>query len=184
MLKVGDWVTQYSAGFWQVTAIYPKFADDDYQGEKVTWKKGDRLGDWVVVKKGLTPKMKFSNLCECVDSAWCKPVNEDQLAAIHAAFLQNPKGKQKFEKASDQPKPYVAALWLDLPEERAEELSALLDTLPERFTDEQFRKHTAEFKQYERRSSGSYILYLFSYPWEMDEQFNMLHHSPQLKKLV
>lgn len=184
MLNVGDWVTQYSAGFWQVVAVYPKYADDDYVGEKVSRKKGDRLGDWAVLKKGLTPKMKFSNLCECVDAQWCKKVSQDQLAAITAVFQENPKGKQKFEQAPDRPQPYVSALWLDLPEDRVEEFSSLLETLPERFTEEQFRAHTADFKQYERRSSGSYILYLLSYPWEMDEQCNMLHHGPQLKKIV
>lgn len=146
MLQVGDWVTQYSAGFWQVAAIYPKFADDDYQGEKITWKKGDRLGDWAVLKKGFTPKMKFSNLCEFVDAQWCKKVSGEQLAAINAAFDANPKAKQKYDKAPNLPKPSVAALWLDLPEERVDEFRRVLDSLPERFTDVQFREVTADFK--------------------------------------
>lgn len=110
MLQIGDWVTQYSAGFWQVVAIYPKFADDDYQGEKLSWRKGDRLGNWAVLKKGLTPKMKFSNLCECVDAHWCKKVSEEQLSVIHAAFDANPKAKQRFDNAANMPQPYVAAL--------------------------------------------------------------------------
>lgn len=182
MLQVGDWVTQYSAGFWQVVAIYPKFADDDYQGEKVSWKKGDRLGDWAILKKGLTPKMKFSNLCECVDAKWCKKVSDDQKSAIDAAFAVNPKAKLKFDKAPSVPQPYVAALWMDIPEERVREFTDLLASLPERFTDTQFREVTANFKQYEHRPPAGYVLYLFSYPWEMDENGNMLHFGPELKK--
>lgn len=182
MLQVGDWVTQYSAGFWQVDAVYPKFADDDYEGEKVSWKKGDRLGDWAVLKKGFTPKMKFSNLCECVDAQWCKKVSEEQLAAIQAAFGAKPKAKQKFDQAANMPQPYVASLWLDLPEERVDEYMELLASLPERFTDIEFRERTADFKQYEHNPPAAYILYLFSYPWEMDGEHNMLHFGPELKK--
>ena len=184
MLKVGDWVTQYSAGFWQVTAIYPKFADDDYQNEKVSWRKGDRIGDWVILKKGLTPKMKFSNLCECVDSQWCKQVSDEQLAGIRAAFDANPKAKQRFDNAPNMPQPYVAALWMDIPDDRLSEFTDLLASMPERFTDVQFREMTVEFKQYEHNPPAAYVLYLFSYPWEMDENCNMLHFGPELKKYV
>ena len=183
MVQVGDWVTQYSAGFWQVVAVYPKFAENDYRGEKVNWSKGDRLGDWAVLKKGLTPKMKFSNLCECVDASWCKPVSSEQHEAILSAFEANPKAKQEFDNAPNQPQPYVSALWLDLAEEKAEELEKLLAQLPERFNDAEFRGRTAAYRQYECKGGGSHILYLFSYPWEMDGEFNMLHHGPKLQRV-
>ena len=184
MLKVGDWVTQYSVGFWQVVAVYPKFAENDYTGEKFSWRKGDRLGDWVVLKKGLTPKMKFSNACEFVDSQWCKPITDEQRLTIEAAFRDNPKAQQKFDEATFIPKPMVASVLLDLPEDRVEEYQKLLTSLPERFTDVLFREHTHAFKQYEKMPPAGYILYLFSYPWEMDEHFNILYHEPQLKKIT
>ena len=180
MLKVGDWVTQYSAGYWQVLAIYPKFADDDYVGEKISWKKGDRLGDWVVLKKGFTPKMKFSNACEFVDSAWCKPVTKEQLESISEAFVSNLKAKQKFDKAPSQPKPMVAALWFDLPEERVGEFTSLIQALPERFTTTVFREAIRKFAQYEKQPPAGYILYLFSYPWEQAENYDLFHFGPKL----
>lgn len=30
MIKVGDWVAQYNAGYWKVINIIPKYADEDY----------------------------------------------------------------------------------------------------------------------------------------------------------
>ena len=41
MLKIGDWVTQYSAGYWKVLNILPKYADSYYSyngnvGKKAT----------------------------------------------------------------------------------------------------------------------------------------------------
>ncbi len=183
MLKAGDWVTQYSAGYWQVVAVYPKFADEDYAGEKISWKRGDRLGDWAVVKKGLTPKMKFSNACEFVDAAWCKVVTREQTDAIEAAFLANPKAKQKFDKAPCEPKPMVAALWFELPEDRVGEFDALVRGLPERFTTAELREATRDFARYEKQPGGmrsGYILYLFSYPWEQNEHYDLYHFDPKL----
>lgn len=41
---------------------------------------------------------------------------------------------------------------------------------------------TADFKQYEHNPPAAYILYLFSYHWEMDAEHNTLHFAPELKK--
>ena len=124
--------------------------------------------------------MKFNNLCECVDAQWCKKVSDEQLAAINAAFAANAKAKQKFDKAPNMPKPYVASLWMDIPEDRVEEFSHLLASFPERFTADQFRELTADFKQYEHNPPASYVLYLFSNPWEMDENHDLYHFFPKL----
>ena len=53
MIKIGDWVTQYSAGYWKVINIIPKYADEDCSYDGRSWKKGDRLGEWVILKKDL-----------------------------------------------------------------------------------------------------------------------------------
>ena len=66
-LQVGDWVIQYSAGYWKITKILPKYADFDYDSQHIHWKKGDLIGHWAIVKKAFTPKMKPSVRCECVD---------------------------------------------------------------------------------------------------------------------
>ena len=34
MLKIGDWVTQYSKGYWQIVDIKPKYAEEYYQFTK------------------------------------------------------------------------------------------------------------------------------------------------------
>ena len=53
---VGDWVTQYSAGYWKVVAIYDKYADEDDWRDPPTYRKGDHISYWVVLKKGFTPR--------------------------------------------------------------------------------------------------------------------------------
>ena len=82
-LQVGEWYTCYSAGFWQLIQIYPKYASFDYEGEKARWKKGDLIGQWCIVKKAFTPKMKKSLRVEFTDSAWLKPVSEETFCQIN-----------------------------------------------------------------------------------------------------
>ena len=180
MLKVGDWVTQYSAGYWQVAAIYPKYADQDYASETSSWKKGDRLSDWVILKKGFTPKMKPSNACECTDAQWCRPVSADILAEITRIFAETPKAKAKFDSAPSLPSPFVASLLMNLTPEQAETFQSLLAALPERFTSEQLQTAAAAFRPFASAPPATHILYVFSYPWEMTEAFDPLHFPPLL----
>lgn len=183
-IKVGDWVTQYSAGYWKVVSIFPKYADEDYNHDGKSWKKGDRLGDWVILKKGFTPKMKPSNACEFVDAQWCHPVSNDIVQSIEAALEENPKAKQKFDKAPNMPTPSVASAWMTLTDEQAESFSECIKNLPGRFTAEQFWALAASYRQYRTEpSKATHILHLFSYLWEIDEQFEPLHFGIELKKL-
>ena len=184
MIKVGDWVTQYSAGYWKVLNIIPKFADEDYNYNGHAWKKGDRLGDWVILKKGFTPKMKFSNACEFVDAQWCEPVSSEVIEAIEIAFCENSKAKQKFDNAPNMPKPSVASTWMALSDEQVVSFSELFKELPERFTAKQFWILAEGYRQYiVDPSQATHILYLFSYLWEISDTFDPLHFGPELKKL-
>lgn len=183
-IKIGDWVTQYNAGYWMVINIFPKYADEDRNYNGYSWKKGDRIGDWVVLKKGFTPKMKPRNACDCVDGQWCKPVSNEIVQSIEAIFEENPKIKQKFENASNMPDPAVASVWLTLSDEQAESFSQLISTWPERFTSEQFWAWFADYRKCVIDPSGAtHILYLFSYLWEISDNFEPLHFGPELKKL-
>ena len=47
-LEVGAWVTQYSAGYWQIVDLKPKYAEEDRAGKR----KGDLIGQWALLKKG------------------------------------------------------------------------------------------------------------------------------------
>ena len=183
-IRIGDWVTQYSAGYWKVVNIFPKYADEDYNYDGKSWKKGDRLGDWVVLKKGFTLKMKPSNACDFVDAQWCKPVATDIVHSIEATFAENPKVKAKFEDAPNMPNPSVASAWMELTDEQADLFAEHIKNLPERFTSEQFWSLSASYRQYiVDPSKATHILYLFSYLWEIDDNFEPLHFGPELKKL-
>ncbi len=183
-IKIGDWVTQYSAGYWKVVNIFPKYADEDYCNNGNSWKKGELLGDWVILKKGVTPKMKPSNACEFVDAQWCEPVANNIVQSIEKIFAENPKAKQKFEEAPNMPNPSVTSEWMALTDDQAESFSKHLSSLPERFTLEQFRKRSSVYSQYKvDPSNATHVLYLFSYLWEISDDFEPLHFGPEIKKL-
>lgn len=78
MFQIGDWVTQYSVGYWQVVDIKAKYAEEDSGYGKQFWKKGEQIGKWVFLKKAFTPKMKIQIRSECVDGEWCKIVTDEK----------------------------------------------------------------------------------------------------------
>ena len=182
-LKIGDWVTQYSSGYWQVVGIFPKYVDEDYSYGDNSWKKGDRLGDWVVLKKAFTPKMKPSNACEFLDAQNCQIVSNDVVRTIEVAFAENSKAKEKFDSAPSMPNPSVYSVWMSLSDEQAEAFAGVISKSPERFTLEEFWKCSADYRQYVTKPPHyTHILYLYSYLWEINGDFEPLHFSPQLKK--
>ena len=183
MIQAGDWVTQYSAGFWQVLEILPKYAEEDYSGPEQSWKKGDRLGEWAILKKGMTAKGKPANGCEFVDARWCKPVPVETRQMIENMFAENSKAWKKFDQAPVKPSPMVTSIWLTLNEEQAEALAALLPTLPQRFPEAQFWARAEGYQELLADPAGAtHVLYLFSYPWEMTDGFDLLHFGPELKR--
>ena len=182
-LKIGDWVTQYSAGYWQVVSIFPKYADEDYSYNGQSWKKGDRLCDWVVLKKGFTAKMKPSNACEFLDSKNCQLVSQDVVRAIEDTFAENPKAKEKFDNAPSMPNPSVYSVWMSLSDEQAKAFADVMSKLPERFTLDEFWKLSADYRQYVvKPPQYTHILYLYSYLWEINGDFEPLHFGPEITK--
>ena len=183
MIQKGDWVTQYSAGYWLVLDVIPKYADEDYDYGGKSWKKGDRLGDWAILKKGFTPKMKPGNACEFVDAQWCSPVPAETRQAIEAAFAENPKAKQKFDNAPNLPRPSVSSAWLKLTDAQADALNVRLDALPERFTAQQLWKELAAYEPLiVRPNEATHVLYTFSHLWEVSADFDPLLFGPELRK--
>lgn len=107
MFQIGDWVTQYSVGYWQVVDIKAKYAEEDSGYGKQFWKKGEQIGKWVFLKKAFTPKMKIQIRSECVDGEWCKPVSIEKKYEIEQYFKEHPKDWNRFLSASVVIKPTI-----------------------------------------------------------------------------
>lgn len=39
-MKIGDFVTGYGSGYWQLIDIKPHIATEDYDSDDIHWKKG------------------------------------------------------------------------------------------------------------------------------------------------
>ena len=187
MLREGDWVTQYASGIWQVERVLPKYADDDYQGETTSWKKGDLLGQWALLRKAFTPKMKFRLGFDVADARWCRPVSAETLAEIDAYFAAHPKDEAKVRDTPRQDRPTVLPVNLHpLTDDDAARLELALAALPERFTQSQFRA-TMEAHGLNRLVAdvpqpGGSILYLFTHLYEVDSNGDMRLFGPELKR--
>ena len=96
---IGDFVTGYGSGYWQIIDIKPKIADEDYSYKNTEWKKGDIIGQWIILKKCFTSKMKPRIEFTFEDSAWVKPVDNDILIQIKNYFKEHPEYREKFDTA-------------------------------------------------------------------------------------
>ena len=62
----------------------------------------------------MKPRIDFSY----EDITWVKPVSDDIRKEIEKCFQDNPKHKQKFDKAEIKLLPMITNCWLELPEEK------------------------------------------------------------------
>ncbi len=182
-LQIGKWYTGYSAGFWQLIQIYPKYASFDYEGEKAKWKKGDLIGQWCVVKKALTPKMKKSLCVEFTDSAWLKPVSEETIYQINLFFQNDPKYKKRFELFDNIPAPMITNQWVSLSDAEEADLIQKKRLLPPHFTMDQFCTITQIPNNCFHNPPTSHLLSFYGYPWELTDCFDETYFKVDLLRL-
>ena len=174
MIKIGDFVTSCDAGYWQLIDIKPKIAYEDYEGESVRWKKGDLLGQWVILKKAFTPKLKPRIEFTYVDSAWLRPVSADVQAEISRYFSEHPEYKEKFDIAKMNLRPMITNCWLNLPQECEADFQEKIKKLPPKYTMDEFWDICKQYKQYVSQPPAKYLLNFLSYPWDLDDKANLL----------
>lgn len=185
-LVIGNWYTQYSTGYWQLIDLKPKYADEDYVGEKVSWKKGERLGNWAIVKKAFTAKMKKSICVECVDSSHLANVPDSIAAEINRFFDENPKYLKKYNESTNRPDPYITNIWLKLSENDANELISKIGMLPDKFTMAQLEEMLELDFDNATTIPGngcSYLLNLLHMPWELTEEMDPIYCGAKLSKM-
>ena len=89
-LTIGNWYTQYRAGYWQLIDLKPRIAFDNYTGEEISWKKGDLIGYWAIMRKAFTPKMKKQIRVEFTDAASLKSVSDETETQIQTELNNDP----------------------------------------------------------------------------------------------
>ena len=176
-IRVGSWVTGYSAGYWQVSAIFPKYADRDYQTESFSCKRGDRLRDWVILKKGFTPKLKFRLGSDYSDSYWIKPVGNEVLDKINLFFQENPQKYQQFLDYEVSIPPQRESVWINIPSEEIQKLKEFLKMLPNRFTKNDLYAVICSCGLHCELSKppADYVIWLSCFYWELSEAHEQLY---------
>lgn len=181
-IGVGDWVTCFYAGYWQVVEIKQNVTDSHFS---------DRLA---IVKKGFTPKMKFQAALKFCDLAWCKRIGEGELRDITGYFEKNPDKRREFE-AYDGPLYGVTKGWVvDLDEAEVPLYNEKLAAFPQYFSLRQFQRLTDDIglrkHLFPSSRRAKYLLTVVTYPWLADEKTGSplyflergIYEKPQPKK--
>ena len=177
-LEVGAWVTQYSAGYWQIVDLKPKYAEEDRAGKR----KGDLIGQWALLKKGFTPKMKFRMDCETVDASWCKPINDEQMQAITQYFESHAEDHRRFEDQSFFERPSITTNWLNLSPEEFLRFQEALSSFPDKFT---WAEAESIFREWSLISClslppANYRFHCKHILWELNSDYEPLYYDPIL----
>ena len=181
-IKIGDYFTGYSSGYWQLIDIKPNIATDDHSSEYAQWKKGQIIGQLVILKKCFTDKMKPRIDFTYEDSRWLKPVSDDVLVEIEKYFDEHPDYKQKFDTAVVKLRPSITNCWIDIPEEKEEDFRSTLKRLPDQYTMDEFWKVAKRYKKYVSKPPTGYLLNLSTYPWNLDKNANAIYFDWELIK--
>ena len=172
-MKIGDFVTSYSAGYWQLIDLKPEIALEDSDG----CKKGDVIGQWAILKKAFTPKMKPRIDFVFEDASWLRPVSNEVMAEINQYFAENPTYKEKFDNAAIKLHPMVTNCWISIPSEKEDEFVSFLKSLPAGFTEREFWKLAQSYAPYMGLPPSTHLLNLLSYPWNTTEQADLIYHG-------
>ena len=182
-LTIGNWYTQYYAGYWQLIDLKPKIAFDNYTGEEISWKKGDLIGYWAIMRKAFTPKMKKQIRVEFTDAASLKSVSDETETQIQEELNNDPDFLSRLNNSFEVSDMMVKNAWLSLTKEEKERLLTGIGLLPDRFTKEQLLSATLLPDHCFIKPPANYLLNLCSYPWEFTDSFNQLFFKAELIEL-
>ena len=185
MIKIGDFVTSCEAGYWQLIDVKPKIATEDYNGETIKWKKGDLIGQWAILKKAFTPKMKPRIDFSYVDSSWLQPVSSDTLNEINSYFTEHPDFLAKFDNAEPKFRPMITNCWFNIPNQEEKEFLECLQRLPQKYTMQEFWEIAKNYRCYVLPNPpATHLLNFCAYPWDVDENSELLYFKVEINKNI
>lgn len=185
-IRPGQWITQYNSGLWMVVGFAPRYAEEAYTTkEGVHYEKGDHDGDFVLMKKGFTSKMKFRVDSDMCSVTWAKPVSAETEAWIRQYFEEHPKDLAKFEAYEFKERMPVSSLWLHLTDEEEQRMNEFLASLPPKFTNQYLvtEMKARGLDHTVGKPPASHILWLSSSYIDLDENKEHLYRNPELKRM-
>ncbi len=177
-INVGDWVTQYKAGYWMVKELHAKCSLFDSGGLH----KGDPAGFIAVLQKALGSRFNFDMEMSACDLSLCSPVTKAEKRKIDKYYYGHPDEKTKFETYEATVPPSVTAIRLSIDEQQRARLSALLDIELPCLTYQKVEALLAENGIAEAPAGAdNALLYLYGYVWEHDANFNQVYFNYEIK---
>lgn len=160
-IKIGDWVTCYYTGYWQIVDLRPSYEN------------GKMSNMVAILKKGFTINMKYNLSMQWCDIRWCKKVKDDVYDEIIDFFDKNPDKKLMFEQYNKQINGITKGWLLDLQDEEVIYYNKQLNELPKYFSIKKFNRFVEEIglrqHMYKSSSRAKYMMTIVTYPWLVDK---------------
>ena len=88
-INIGDWVTQYRAGYWKVKELHPKYSPFDHG----RLHKSEPIGIVAVLQKAFSNTFKFNMEMSTCDLSLCQHVTKAVTRKIETYFKEHPDDK-------------------------------------------------------------------------------------------
>lgn len=140
----------------------------------------------MLLKKALSPQMKFSFSTEKCHVAWCEKLSESQVCEIERLLDENPTKKKKFEEMPPMFPCIQKMFFLDIEQEQIDEFKEKLNGLSRYFTEKQFDDFVKKeglmkhIKTLSDDPKNAVTLTIYSQEWIVNSNRNMLFCNPQI----
>lgn len=178
-ISIGDWVTQYKAGYWKVKELHPRRSSCDYGRIH----KGDPIGDEAVLQKAFSNTFRFGMEMSSCDVSLCQPVTKAVMRKIEKYFKEHPEDLIKFETSQIPVPPSITTIHLHIDEAQQAHISSLLNVELPHLTYPKIKEILSVNGIVEAMPGAhSMLLYLYGYSWEQDENFDMIYFRYDFKR--
>ena len=178
-INIGDWVTQYRAGYWKVKELHPKYSPFDHG----RLHKSEPIGIVAVLQKAFSNTFKFNMEMSTCDLSLCQHVTKAVTRKIETYFKVHPDDEIKFETSQLPVPPSVTAIHLNIDDAQRNHISSLLNIELPHLTYPKVKEILSDNGLTEvLPGADNTLLFLFGYSWEQDENFNMIYFRYDFKK--
>lgn len=178
-INIGDWITQYRAGYWKVKELHPKYSPFDHG----RLHKGEPIGVEAVLQKAFSNTFKFNMEMSTCDLSLCQHVTKAVMRKIEKYFKEHPDDEIKFETSQLPVPPNVTAIHLNIDDAQRDHISSLLNIELPNLTYPKVKEILSDNGLTEVLCGAeNTLLFLYGYSWEQNENFDMIYSKYDFKR--
>lgn len=182
MLKVGDFITTYSSGYFRIEKIIDTYAQETKNGHV----KGEKIDSIIISKQVFNNKFEFTLGFDKSNEEDCKKVNKKVQGVIDEYLINNPEDFKRFLEYQIPDIIKNKNIIVTLSNEECEKMTAMLYQMKHKFSlndlKHAFIKNGFE-KNIGNKGNNAYMLQIVNINFDVNSKKEELYVFDKLKKM-